>query len=307
LSGRAWIFVGLSAAVAYFIISWMRTLRSSSKRKLPVGPEDFPQKPFLFQLVVGFVTNFFDTLGIGSFATTTTIFKLARMVPDKQIPGTMNVGHTLPTLLQAFLYISIIQVNLKTLVLLIAAAVVGAWWGAEVVVKLPKRSIQLGIAIALSASILFFAMGELRLFPVGGEKLALDGFFLVAGMTGTCVFGALSTLGIGFYAPCMILVSMLGMAPLASFPIMMGSSAFLMPVASSRFLKSNAYNARAAVGLALGGLPAVLIAALIVKSLPLHTLRWLVMAVALWAALLLFRSAFRERAPEISSDRVTAA
>jgi len=307
VSGRAWIFVGLSAAVVYFVVSWMTALRSSSKNKLTANPEDFPPKPFLFPLAVGFVTNFFDTLGIGSFATTTTIFKLGRMVPDKQIPGTMNVGHTLPTLLQAFLYITIIQVNLKTLVLLIASAVVGAWWGAEVVVKLPNRSIQLGIAIALTASILFLAMGELHLFPIGGEKLTLDGFLLAAGMTGTFVFGALSTLGIGFYAPCMILVSLLGMAPLSSFPIMMGSSAFLMPVASSRFLKSSAYNARAAAGLALGGLPAVLIAALIVKSLPLHILRWLVMVVALWAALLLFRSAFREGAPEISPDRVTVA
>jgi len=206
----------------------------------------------------------------------------------------MNVGHTLPTLLQAFLYITIVEVDLKTLVLLITSAVVGAWCGAGVVAKLPRRAIQLGMGGALTASIIFLAIGEIRWFPVGGNKLALRGLYLVVGLAGTCIFGALSTLGIGFYAPCMILVSLLGMAPLAAFPIMMGSSAFLMPVSSSRFLKSQTYDLHAALGLAIGGVPAVLTAAFFVKSLELHVLRWLVMAVAVWAALLLFYSAFRE-------------
>ncbi len=304
MSGRTGIFVALSLSALYFVSIWIAALRRGLRREPVVSPGKPVPKPPLFQLAVGFVTNFFDTLGIGSFATTTTIFKLAHVVPDEWIPGTMNVGHTLPTLLQAFLYITIIQVDLKTLVLLIASAVVGAWWGAGLVRKLPRRAIQFGMGGALTASILFLAMGELHWFPVGGEKLALGGFL------GTCVFGAVSTLGIGFYAPCMILVSLLRMAPLAAFPIMMGSSAFLMPVASSRFLESQAYYARAAAGLALGGLPAVAVAALLVKSLPLHALRWLVMGVALWAAMLLFRSAFEKTDPRIISTgptRITGA
>jgi len=253
--------------------------------------------PSLLQLGVGLVTNFFDSLGIGSFATTTTIFKIGRMVRDELIPGTMNVGHTLPTILQAFLYISIIQVDLRTLLVLIGSAVLGAWWGAGVVARLPRRAIQLGVGAALTASVLFMAMGQLHWFPVGGEKLALHGLRLASGALGTCLFAAFSTLGIGFYAPCMILISLLGMKPLAAFPIMMGSSAFLMPAASSRFLASQVYDSRAAGGLALGGLPGVLLAAFIVKSLPLEALRWLVMAVAFWGALLLFRSAWHE--PEL--------
>lgn len=307
MSGRAGIFVALSSAVLYFVRSWIAALRSGSGRELTVNPEKPERYPSLLQLAVGFVTNFFDTLGIGSFATTTTIFKLGRMVPDELIPGTMNVGHTLPTILQAFLYITIIQVDFKTLVLLMASSVVGAWWGAGIVRRLPRRAIQLGVGAALTASVLFMGMGQLHFFPVGGEKLALGGLSLAAGMSGTCLFGAVSTLGIGFYAPCMILVSLLGMAPLSAFPIMMGSSGFLMPVASSRFLKRRVYEPRAAAGLALGGLPAVLFAAFIVKSLPLQALRWLVMTVACWAALLLFRSAFHKTDPGMISTRTTAA
>ena len=289
------IIVALSLVSVCYIYYWVESLRRERKARSVDGEVQAPI-PSLLQLATGFVTNFFDTLGIGSFATTTTIFKLGRVVPDELIPGTMNVGHTLPTIAQALIYITLVQVDFTTLVLLIASSVLGAWWGAGLVSRLPRRAVQLGVGGALTVAVLFMAIRELHLFPAGGTGLPLHGVGLVTGMAGTCLFGALSTLGIGFYAPCMILVSLLGMAPLLAFPIMMGSSAFLMPVGSLRFVNSRSYEARAAAGLALGGLPAVLIAAFIVKSLPLDTLRRLVMAIALWAAFLLFRAAYHERA-----------
>jgi uncharacterized membrane protein YfcA len=295
VSGRIAIILALAALSVHYLYSWAASLRRDCKTREVDGQAHAPTPTFL-QLATGFLTNFFDTLGIGSFATTTTIFKLGRMVPDELIPGTMNVGHTLPTIAQAFIYITLVKVDFTTLVLLIASSVVGAWWGAGLVSRLPRRAIQLGVGGALLVAVTFMTMSELHWFPVGGTQLSLHGVGLLIGMVGTCLFGALSTLGIGFYAPCMILVSLLGMAPLLAFPIMMGSSAFLMPVGSLRFVNSRSYKARAAAGLALGGLPAVLIAAFIVKSLPLDTLRRLVMAIALWAAFLLFRSAYREKA-----------
>jgi uncharacterized membrane protein YfcA len=94
----------------------------------------------------------------------------------------------------------------------------------------------------------------------------------------------------------MILVSLLGMNPQAAFPIMMGSCAFLMPVASAKFLEARSYSVRPALGLALGGIPAVLIAAFIVKSLPLTLVRWLVVVVVTYSAIMMLRSAYRERA-----------
>ena len=108
------------------------------------------------------------------------------------------------------------------------------------------------------------------------------------------LLGALMTLGIGLYAPCLILVSLLGMSPIAAFPIMMGSCAFLMPAAGARFIGLRRYDVRAALGLALGGIPAVLIAAFIVRSLPLVWLRWLVVVVVLYAAIAMLRSAGRQ-------------
>jgi len=241
--------------------------------------------PTALQTAIGFVTAFLDTLGIGSFATTTAVYKLRNMVPVTLMPGTLNVGHTLPTIAQAFIYTQIVPVESATLVLMIVAAVAGSWLGAGVVARWPRRKIQIGMGLALLGAAALMLMTALQLFPVGGDTLGLAGVRLGIGLAGNFVLGALMMLGIGLYAPCMILVYLLGMAPTAAFPIMMGSCAFLMPISSIRFVKTRTYHVQAALGLALGGLPAALIAALIVKSLPLGAVRWLVVFVVIYTAI----------------------
>ena len=285
LDARGWLFVALGAFTVFLIWIWFR------------GKGRAPGVPTVFELFIGMVINFFDTLGIGSFAPTTSVFKFWRMVPDEKIPGTLNIGHALPTLLEAFLFIAIVKVDTLTLVLLMGAATVGAWFGAGIVASWPRRWVQIGMGIALVVAASFFLMANLNLFPSGGDALILEHGRLWVGTIGCLILGALMTLGIGFYGPCMILVSLLGMDPKAAFPIMMGSCAFLMPVASARFIEAGSYSPRAALGLALGGLPGVLIAALIVKSLPLKAMRWLVVVVVIYAAFAMLRSALRPRAP----------
>src|SRR4051812_31107025 len=113
------------------------------------------------------MTNFFDTLGIGSFATTSTIYRLFGRVPDENIPGTLNVGHALPTVVQALIYTTIVQVDLQTLVVLIVAAVAGAWLGASVVAGWPRRNIQLGMGLALLAAAALMVMTALNRNPGG--------------------------------------------------------------------------------------------------------------------------------------------
>lgn len=283
------IFVALAGVTLWYIAVLLESVRAArSRHHASPGPS-------VAHLATGFITNFFDTLGIGSFATTTAIFKFRRMLPDQLIPGTLNAGHSLPVIFQAFIYISAIKVDAATLVLMIVSAVAGAWFGAGLVARLSRRAVQVGMSAALLAAAAAMLMSQLNLFPVGGDSLDLSGWRLLAGMAGNFLFGAVSTLGIGFYAPCMTLVSLLGMNPAAAFPIMMGSSAFLMPVASVRFVWSNAYYIPVAIGLALGGLCGVPLAAFVVRSLPLRSLRWLVIAVVLYAAVLMLRSALEER------------
>lgn len=284
----------LAALGVLFTAAWVAAARRA-RATLPhddPAAEDGP--PSRSHLVIGFVTNFFDTLGIGSFAPTTSWFKLRNVVPDRIIPGTLNVGHTPPVIVQAFIYMVIIEVDMITLAVLIGAAVAGAWFGAGVVASWPKRKIQVGMGIALLIAAALMVMAHLELVPQGGTGLALPLGLLLLAAIGNAILGALMTLGIGMYAPCMIMISMMGMDPRAAFPIMMGSCAFLMPVGSVRFVRKDAYALKPALGLAIGGIPAVLIAAYIVRELPLTAIRWLVVIVVVYTAITMLRSAWRD-------------
>jgi Sulfite exporter TauE/SafE. len=251
--------------------------------------------PSLAQTSIGYVTNFFDTLGIGSYATTTSIYKLFRLVPDRLIPGTLLVGHMWPTVAQAVIYIHIVQVEMPTLVLLIAASVLGSWLGAGVVAGWPKRKIQIGMGFALLGAAGLMLASALHYLPGGGNTLGLDGWRMGAGLVGNFAFGALMNLGIGAYAPSLILFGFLGMDLKAVFPVMMGSCAFIMPTSGIRFIGRGSYSPRAALGLAWGGVPAVLTAAYVVRELKVDQLRWLVIGVAAYSALALLHSAAKDR------------
>lgn len=285
------LFVGLVLFTLAYLVSLGRAVIRARRARAAGGP---PFAPRPGGLLLGFVTNFFDTLGIGSFAPTTAVFKLEKMLPDEKIPGTLNVGHTLPTVTQALIFIAIVSVDVGTLVAMIAAAVAGSWFGAGIVSGLPRRKIQLGMGCALLAAASLFLMQIFEITPPGGDTLGLEGVRLGIGVAGSFVLGALMELGVGFYGPCMILVGLLGMNPQAAFPIMMGACAFLMPVGSIKFIQRESYSLPTVLGLGLGGIPGVLIAAFIVRSLPLFWLRWLVVVVVIYAAVSLLRSAAQD-------------
>lgn len=247
--------------------------------------------PRLMDALVGFVTNFFDTLGIGSFAPTTAYFKLRARMPDDEIPGTLNAGQALPTVTQALIFIATVSVDLATLASMILSAVLGAWVGVGIVSRLSRRAIQLGMGGALLCAALLYLASNLHWMPGGGEAAGLHGLRLIVAIIVNFALGALMMLGVGLYAPCLILLSLLGMSPLAAFPIMMGSCGLLMPIGGARFVRSGRYNFGAALGLALGGIPGVLLAAYIVKSMPVSWLRWLVLLVVVYAAFQMLNSA----------------
>ena len=252
------------------------------------------QAPSPMLLVIGFVTNFFDTLGIGSFAPTTTAFKMLRLVPDEQIPGTMIVGHSLPVVAQALIFIAVVPVEPITLISITASTIAGGWLGAGVVSRLPRRAVQIGMGVALLLAALFMAMSQLELFPGGGATLGLSGPRLAIAVVVTFFLGGMLMLGIGHYGPSLVLYSLLGLDTRAAFPIMMGSGGFVGPAGAVRFLKSGRYDLRAALGLTIAGVPAVLIAAYVVRSLPIYTLRWMVVIVVVYAAVMMLRSAMTE-------------
>ena len=296
----------LSVLTAVYVAGWARAAMAARRlRAREATPATDTRMPTPAMIGLGAVTNFFDALGIGSFATSTAAFRLLKMVPDRVIPGTLNAGHTLPTIAQAFIFTSIIPVDIVTLVSMIIAAVLGAWLGAGVVAQWPKRRVQMGMGLALLAAATFMVMTQFGVFPEGRDEIGVRGVKLVIAVVGNFALGALMTLGIGLYAPCMVLVSLLGMSERTAFPIMMGSCAFLMPVGSLRFIREQSYSLRVALGLAIGGIVGSIVAGVYVKSLDLRTVRWLVLVVVIYTAVTLLISAFTARDDEPAADGET--
>jgi uncharacterized membrane protein YfcA len=289
------LFIALGILSAVFSFWWWRSAREQRAGKRPPNESALSGAPSPAHLAIGFGANFFDTLGIGSFATTTAAFKLLRLVRDEVIPGTMIVGHTLPVMAQAFIFMTVVKVDPVMLVLMIIAMVIGGWLGAGIVSGLPRRLIQVGMGIALLLAAASMLMSQFGLFPAGGAASGLSFARLCVAVVMYFVFGALCTLGIGHYAPSLVLFSLLGMDPRAAFPVMAGAGAFAGTVAGVRFLSKRSYDRRAALGLMIGGIPAVLLAAFAVKALSLGAIRWLVMAVIVYTAMTMLRSASAER------------
>ena len=351
------VLLGLILAVALY--------RDYLKHKNNLEPNSWTKTGF-----IGFLSNFLDTLGIGSFATETAMFKFFKQSQDRVIPGTLNVANAIPTIAQAIIYTQIVEVEPLTLLLMLLAAVIGSQFGAGVVAKLPEKKIQIimGVALLITAGFLFtraiqkspevgsftledktyspggaviLGEGDTVLIKTNGDfafsspqtasksilinvilpdgtkqtktysgvkenlkgnlleekgEVGLSGMKLAIGVIANLILGALMTAGIGLYAPCMALVALLGMSAKTAFPIMMGSCAMLMPVAGLKFIKEGAYNRRASFAIAITGVFGVLIAAYIVKELPMEYLRWLVVAVVIYTSVAMLRSAMARKA-----------
>ncbi|MDP3717271.1 MAG: sulfite exporter TauE/SafE family protein [Acidobacteriota bacterium] len=286
------LLAGMILIGVMYLVFWYTTLQ----RQRAAGAGPAPLAPEPRTLGISFIANFFDTLGIGSYATTTSMFRFWNVVRDEKIPGTLNVGYVLPTTVQAVIYITIVEVEFVTMVAIIAAAAAGAWLGAGVVASLPRRQVQIGMGFALigAATLMLFSLTGIG--PAPGVALGVSGLKLGIAVVISAFLGALMMLGIGYYAPCLIMISLLGMNPTAAFPIMMGACAFLMPVGSLQFIRKQSYDLRAAIGLMIGGPLAVLIAAFIVKSLPLDYVRWGVVVVVIYTAIGMLTTASKERA-----------
>lgn len=281
--------LGLSAL--YFIVMWALDI---IKNKGEVGEDSNPIVGF----VIGFVTDFMDTLGIGSFAPTTLLAKVTGFIKnDRLLPGTLNIGHTIPVLIEAFLFIQSVKVDAVTLLSMIISAVVGALIGGRIVTKLPEKKIQIvmGFALLITAGLMFASkMGWLALLGANNTALHLTGIALVVGVVGNFIFGALMMAGVGLYAPCLAMVSLLGMDPKAAFPIMMGSCAALMAIGSPKFIKEGLYPRKGTIGLTIGGIIGVIVGYQFITSLSLNSLLWLIIVVVVITGLDMLRKGLKK-------------
>lgn len=282
------VLVSALATLAFFSSSYFFKDFFNNRSNL----ED--ETDFLTTSIIGFFTYFLDTLGIGSFAPLTALLKGFKQIQDKLIPGTLNVSATIPVMIEAFVFITIIEVESTTLSCMVFSAAIGSLFGASVISKLSEILIQRIIGLALITTAFLMLSGQMEwINELGvGEAIGLSGFKLTIAVAVNFLLGACQAAGIGMYAPSMALVYLLGLSPTVAFPIMMASSAFALPSASITYVKEETYNRKASICISLSGILGVLIAAFIVKSLDLYLLTWLVIAVILYTSLTLLRRSF---------------
>lgn len=244
-------------------------------------------------IALGAITNFFDTLGVGSFAPTMAWLKFRRLVPDRLIPCTMLVGHTLPSVAQAIIFLILLGVLVDPVLLVgcVLALLMGGLLGVSLVIRTKVWVVQLVVGFALILAAIIYALTNLHLMPGGGTATGLPMPLMAIAIAANFLLGILLNFGIGNYAPTLVMLSLMGMDPRLSFPIMAAGAALTATGASIRYISIGEIDLRIASGIALGGIPAVLSAAFIVKSMSLELLRWLVVCVVLYAALVMLKSA----------------
>ncbi|WP_421178279.1 permease [Aeromonas jandaei] len=264
----------------------------------------FESTPFWPVALIGGVANFLDTLGVGSFAVKTACYKQFKLIDDRLLPGTLNGQCVLPTVTQSLIFVGAVAVEPLTLISMMIAAAAGAAWGARHVASFDRQTIRLVMAVSLLVVAGLIFAGLLGLFPVGGEAMGLSGYKLVIALIGNFIFGVLMNVGIGLFAPCMTLVYLLGMNPLAAFPIMMGSTAVLSVFSAGTFIRKGAFDAKAVLAVAILGPIGVVLAAMLVKSMDMAMLKWLVAFIVIYTSWTMYASwrAARRPSAQLAAD-----
>ena len=259
-------------------------------------------------VLLGAVTNFFDTLGIGSFAPTIAWFRFRKLVPDRLIPLTMLAGYIVPSLLQGIIFMILLGVRVDPWLIVgcLVAMVAGGFVSIPIAAKCPIRLVQAIVGAALLLAAFFYALSNLGLMPAGGTATSLPPLLMAGAIALHFLLGILLAFGVGNYAPTLAVLSLMGMDPRLAFPIMASAAGFAGATAAARCLSLVKLDLKIAVGLTIGAIPAVLVAALIVKEMPLEILRWLVVVVVTYAGVTLLLSAARRTGAVPDEAAITA-
>ncbi|HEL1612991.1 TPA: sulfite exporter TauE/SafE family protein [Streptococcus suis] len=277
------ILVGMIAWMLYLIVSYARKNKISLKDRFWTG------------FAIGYVTDLLDTLGIGTFATTTSLLKATKLIEDdRRIPATMTTAHIIPILLEALLFITIVEVEMMTLISLAIAAFTGASVGARVTQHWDTKKVQrvLGILLIIAAGIMVYRMVTNPGADLANDVRGLTGWKLLVGIIFDFFIGMLLSMGLGNYAPELIFFSLMGISPAVALPVMMLNAAMMLSAGAKQFIQSGRVNWPGVPGIIVGGVLGVLTAAFFLSNLDINNLKILVVFIAAFTGLTLLRSSF---------------
>ncbi|EMB84041.1 hypothetical protein PHG01_00682 [Streptococcus mutans PKUSS-HG01] len=256
------------------------------------------KEKFLTGFWIGYVTDLLDTLGIGTFATTTTLFKATKLVEDdRKIPATMSTAHVVPVLVEALCFVTIVKVDITTLVCMAAASFTGAFVGTRITKNWNTQQVQrvLGILLIIAALVMVYRMLTNPGAGISSQIRGLKGIWLLVGIIFDFIIGMLMTMGLGNYAPELIFFSLMGINPSIALPVMMLDAAMILTASSIAFIKSDRVHWPGTFGIIIGGILGVLTAAFFLSNLDINNLKILVVFIAFFTGATLLRSSIIRR------------
>jgi uncharacterized membrane protein YfcA len=205
---------------------------------------------------------------------------------------------TPPAMTESIIFLILLGVKVDPVLLFGSAVAVllGGLLGAPLVARARVWIVQLVVGIGLALAATAYVMTSLHLFPGGGTAAGLPPTMTIIAIVASFGFGILLNFGVGNYAPTLVMLSLMGMDPRLCFPVMAGGAALMGAGAGARHIQLGTTDLKVVLGLAIGGIPAVVVAAFLVsKKIPIELLRWLVVIVVVYAAVVMFRAAYRGR------------
>ncbi len=277
-----------------FLIVWIfgNILHNAKKNQINL------KEKFWTGLWIGYVTDLLDTLGIGTFATSTALFKTTKLVEDdKEIPATLSTAHVIPVLVEALCFITIVEVDLTTLLAMATASFLGAFIGARITKNWDTRRVQrvLGILLIVAAVIMVYRMIANPGADISDSAHGLHGIWIFVGIVFNFTIGVLMTMGLGNYAPELIFFSMLGINPSVALPVMMLDAAVILAASSTEFIKSDRVHWPGVLGIIIGGVFGVLTAAFFLSKLDINNFKILVVFIAIFTGTSLLRASVIKR------------
>ncbi len=279
------VIVGLNLYFAYYLF---KDLKGHMKETMAE-----PGTP-LFYMVLGFVSEFLSTMSISDYAINTVVYRTTKYVKDELIPPTLNTEATIPCMVMALAYITTVKCDFVTLVVLIIAQTLGAYFSPKFVSKLPADTIRWFMGAGLGVAAIMIVGNQLNIFGGSGNAMGLSGVKLVIAAVAMFCLGACNNIGIGAFAPTTALIYALGVSPLVAFPIMMGACACSMAVGSTEYIKLENYARKPTLFFLVPATLGVLCAAFVVTNIDLYYLKWIVCGVVCYSSFDLIKTQLKK-------------
>lgn len=262
-------------------------------RQQPATPLSLSQ--YIKLIVSGIVAFIADTLGVGSFAVNVALAKLTGTFRDDELPAVNNGAQVIPGTIESLFFMHLVDVDLTTLLTLVAGTCVGGLLGGFVVSQLSKQAIRLAMICSFACIICLLVAHQFQLLPVGGDLTELHSWKLIVGFFALMICGALTSVGIGLFVMVQAVLFVMNVSPVVAFPIMTIAGAMQQPLTTLVFLQKDKIPLKKTLILSFSGCLGVMITIPVFTQLTITWLHLLLLCILIYNFLAIGHTYLRAR------------